>query len=293
MSGNGWRVDLSFPAEKLAILDEALSGLGGALVTGGPDQSGLVPVTLYLENEPERPALVAALSLAAAAAGCEAPDYKAEPLPPTDWVAESQKSLPPIRAGRFFLHGSHTTERPSGGAIPLLIDANQAFGTGRHETTRGCLLALQDLHSFGVSWRGRALDMGCGSGVLAMAMAALWKKPVLGVDNDPASVLVARENARLNRLAPLLRYEFGEGYRSALVRADAPYDLIVANILAAPLCAMAEDLKRNLAPGGFAVLSGLLASQERMVRLRHRNAGLILAGRYPLAEWMTLVLQRA
>ncbi len=292
MSGDGWRVDLVFPAEGLAILEEALGSLGGALVTGGPDAEGDVPVTLYLEDEPERAALVAALSLAAAAAACPAPDFQAEPLPPTDWVAESQKSLPPIRAGRFFLHGSHISDVPGGGTIPLLIDANQAFGTGRHETTRGCLLALQDLHSFGVSWRGRALDMGCGSGVLAMAMAALWRKPVLGVDNDQASVLVARENARLNGLGPLVRSEYADGYRSAVVRGGGPYDLIVANILAAPLCAMAQDLSENLAPGGFAVLSGLLASQERMVRLRHRNAGLVLSGRYPLAEWMTLVLHK-
>ncbi len=135
--------------------------------------------------------------------------------------------------------------------------------------------------------------MGCGSGVLAMAMAALWKKPVLGVDNDPASVLVARENAKLNGLSPLVRSEYADGYKSAVVQGQGPYDLIVANILAAPLCAMAQDLTRNLAPGGFAVLSGLLATQERMVRLRHRNAGLVLAGRYPLDEWMTLVLQRA
>ena len=113
------------------------------------------------------------------------------------------------------------------------------------------------------------------------------------MDNDPASVLVARENAKLNELSALVRSEYSDGYRSAVVRDQGPYDLIVANILAAPLCAMAQDLRRNLAPGGFAVLSGLLAEQERMVRQRHRAAGLVLAGRYPLQEWMTLVLQRA
>lgn len=290
---NGWQVELAFPAEGLAVLEEALGALGGALVTGGPDAKGAVPVTLYLEEEPDRAALATALSLAAAATGLPEPSCRVEPLPPTDWVAESQKSLPPIRAGRFFIHGSHVSERPRGGTVSLLIDANQAFGTGRHETTRGCLLALQDLHKLGFVWSGRALDMGCGSGVLAMAMAALWRRPVLGVDNDPASVLVARENARLNGLGPLLRYEYADGYKSALVGEQGPYDLIVANILAAPLCAMAQDLTRHLAPGGFAVLSGLLATQDRMVRQRHRNGGLVLAGRYPLEEWMTLVLQRA
>lgn len=291
--GNGWRVDLEFPAEGLAMLEEALMSLGGALVTGGPDEKGLVPVVLYLGKEPDRAALTAALSLAALASGLgqEAPGYEAEPLPPTDWVAESQKALPPITAGRVYIYGSHVTETPPKGSISLLIDANQAFGTGRHETTRGCLLALQDLHEQGFVYE-RALDMGCGSGVLAMAMTRLWSKPVLAVDNDRDSVLVAQENLRLNGLSSSVHAELSNGYSSDVVRGSAPYDLIVANILAGPLCDMAGDLQANLATGGYAVLSGLLDHQEGEVSDRHFEVGLEMVARYPLDEWMTLVLRR-
>jgi ribosomal protein L11 methyltransferase len=291
--GAGWRVDFPFPAEALPALDDALAPLGGALVTGGPDAKGLVPVTLYLAAEPDRAALTAALSLAALTGGCKggAPDFTAQALPPTDWVAESQKSLSPIHAGRVYIRGSHVTEEPPAGSIALLIEANQAFGTGRHETTRGCLLALQDLHRRGLAYES-ALDMGCGSGVLAMAMARLWSRPVVAVDNDAASIRVARENLRLNGLSGWVRAEVSEGYAGAAVREGAPYDLIVANILAGPLCEMAEELRRHLAPGGYAILSGLLARQEREVRQRHRAAGLVLVRRFPLGEWTTLVLRR-
>ncbi len=290
--GNGWRVDLEFPADGLAVLEEALMPLGGALVTGGPDAKGVVPVVLYLGQEPDRAALTAAVSLASLASGLgqNAPAYKAEPLPPTDWVSESQKSLPPITAGRVYIHGSHVTETPPEGSISLLIDANQAFGTGRHETTRGCLLALQDLRSQGFVYE-RALDMGCGSGVLAMAMTRLWSRPVLAVDNDRDSVLVAQENLRLNSLSSAVRAELSDGYNSDVVRDSAPYDLIVANILAGPLCEMADDLAANLASGGYAVLSGLLDHQEGEVGDRHLAVGLELVARYPLDEWMTLVLR--
>ncbi|HMB77473.1 MAG TPA: 50S ribosomal protein L11 methyltransferase, partial [Kiloniellaceae bacterium] len=226
----------------------------------------------------------------AAVAGIAAPDVVVAALPETDWVAESQKGLPALRAGRFFLYGSHFEGALPSDAIALLVEANAAFGTGRHESTKGCLLALSALakrRRF-----HRVLDMGCGSGVLAMAAARLWPCRVLAVDNDPVAVKVARVNAALNGVARQVATARSEGYRAAEVAAAGPYDLILANILAEPLNAMARDLQCHLAAGGLAVLSGLLDSQARQVRLRHRAQGLRLCRRIRLGDWTTLILQR-
>jgi ribosomal protein L11 methyltransferase len=207
------------------------------------------------------------------------------PLPPRDWVAESQRGLAAFRAGRFWVHGAHETARPPRGAVPLQVDAGLAFGTGRHETTRGCLLALDRLA------RQRAvrrpLDLGCGSGILAIAMAKLWDAPgdvsVLAVDNDPQAVAVARENAALNGVGERVRAVVGGGYGAAAIRAAAPFDLVAANILARPLIRLAPGLARALAPGGVAILSGLLDEQADAVMAAHRRRGLVEIGRRSLA----------
>jgi len=287
-------LSLNLPAEALGAFEAIFEPLGGAIVTGGRDAAGEVPWQLYLEGAPETDEVERLLELASEVAGLPAmPGYSLEKLPEVDWVAESQKALPPITAGRFRLRGSHVTEPAPPGTIDLLIDANAAFGTGRHETTRGCLLALQDIARRRGAARPvtRILDMGCGSGVLAMAAARLWPCFVLGVDNDAPSIAVARENVKANGVADSVRLLLADGFRDARVRRAGPYQVILANILADPLCAMAEDLKRHLEPGGLAVLSGLLISQERQVIARYRAAGLRLVKRYHLGEWSALVVK--
>jgi len=213
-----------------------------------------------------------------------------EILPERDWVAESRRALPAITAGRFFLHGAHVKGATPRGKIALQIDAGAAFGTGRHETTRGCLLALDRLarrrrfeHPF---------DLGCGSGVLALAVASLWPVKVLAADNDPDAVRVARENAGINGLAGRLNVIKSSGYGAAAIRRAAPFDLITANILARPLYRMASSLARHLRPGGSAVLSGILATQEQLVLHAHQQHGLELDFRLHLGEWSVLVLKK-
>ena len=289
-AGSGWRIDLAVPAAAQAVFEAVLEPYG-ALVIGLPGADGLVPLQVYLQEAPEEAGLHACLAAAAEAAGTEVPATRIAALAETDWVAESQSNLPAIRAGRFYLHGSHVTAPPPPASIPLLIDANVAFGTGRHETTRGCLLALQGLAKAGFRPR-RLLDLGCGSGILALGMSRLWRRPVLAADNDPAAVAVARINARINRAAGWVRPLVSEGYRHRVLRTAGPFDLIVANILAEPLAGMAADLRANLAPGGRAVLSGLLVGQERQVLNPHRSRGLRLLGRLRLNEWSTLILRR-
>jgi len=230
--------------------------------------------------------LIAAL---AAATGLPAARLHVAPLAKRDWVAESQAKLPALRAGRFFLHGSHFRGRIPKASLPLAIDAGIAFGTGRHETTKACLLALDGLA--GRRFR-KPLDLGCGTGVLALAMAKLWGVKVLAADNDPDAVKVARENAGRNGLATLVRAVRSEGYGAAALRRRAPFDLIAANILADPLIEMAPALVRHLAPGGRAILSGLLIAQERAVLEAHRALGLRLERRHRLGDWSALLLRR-
>jgi ribosomal protein L11 methyltransferase len=244
---------------------------------------------IYLTGKPARKGVARLVAAGALGAEVAPPVFSIERLADVDWVAESEKALTPIRAGRFYLHGAHVGAAAPPGSTDLLIEANMAFGTGHHESTRGCLLALDALARR--RRMKRALDMGCGSGVLAMAIARLWRGRVLAVDKDPESLRITRANADLNGVAAYIETRRSDGYRNRAVRRGAPYDLIVANILAEPLTAMAKELRRHLARGGTAVLSGLLTEQERPVLARHLGQGLCLARRIRLGEWVTLVLK--
>jgi ribosomal protein L11 methyltransferase len=282
---------LSLPQPAVARLEAALDGLDGALAIGLPDRHGEVRLQAYFGEDPGRAEITARLAAVALACGIAPPAFTFELMPEIDWVAESQAALPPVRAGRFYVHGSHVATPPPYGSHALLIDANVAFGTGRHETTKACLLALGDLarrHAM-----RRVLDLGCGSGILALGARCLWPAArVVAADNDPDAVRMTRLNARANRLERGLETLLSEGYRNPALRAGGAFDLIVANILARPLCALAPATARHLRRGGRAVLSGLLVAQERQVLAAHLQAGLLLERRQRLAEWSALVLRK-
>lgn len=282
-----WRVELLVAADAAPIFEAALAELGGAIGTEAPDGRAVVTIQVYLNEAPARDRLTALLAAAALAAGVAVPEAAVARLPETDWVAESHKALPAIQVGPFYVHGAHVTEPAPEGSIPIRIEAGPAFGTGRHESTRGCLLALAELAK--TRRVTRALDMGCGSGLLAIAIAKLWGCAVLAVDNDPEAVRAAAGNAAANGVGDLVAARLGEGYGESALGAETGFDLIAANILAGPLRAMAPDLKRHLAPGGVAVLSGLLEDQAKAVLAAH--APLRLAHRIPLGGWATLVLE--
>ena len=231
--------------------------------------------------------LEAALALAWTARADEPPALAIERLPARDWLAENQASFPPLRAGRYFIHGSHYRAHAPAGAMALTINATTAFGTGEHATTRGCLLALDALARRGL--RRPVLDMGTGTGILAIAAAKTWRRTVTARDIDAESVRVAARNAAVNGAAALVDLGRADGYRGLRRRR---YALIFANILARPLALMAPDLARHLAPGGVAVLSGLLSRQERAVLAAHRLQGLALRARFCIDGWHTLVLAR-
>jgi ribosomal protein L11 methyltransferase len=205
-----------------------------------------------------------------------------------DWVALSLQGLPPVEAGRFRLRGSHDAPR-SGGGVDLLVEAGEAFGTGHHATTRSCLLALHDLLKKGAP--RKTLDLGTGTGALAIAVARATRRRVLATDIDPVAVRVARENVSLNAARGLVEVIEADGFRTPALRGRR-FDLVIANILAGPLEAMARGIVGACEPGGAIVLSGLLEPQARGVLAAHQVHGARLVRRYLRDGWATLVLGR-
>ena len=233
--------------------------------------------------------LAGALALASAASGVEQPALQAAPVEAEGWLARTAESFPEQPIGRRFLvRPTHLPDPRTHGRFVLRLDAGLAFGSGEHASTRGCLLALERIAH---RRPRRVLDLGTGSGILALAAAKLLRRPVLATDIEPWSVRVAEQNARLNRAHRLVSARLADGWRHRAVRAGR-YDLVFANILARPLCAMARDLAARLAPGGTAILAGLLGTQARTVLAAHRRQGLALEARHDVGPWTTLVLRR-
>lgn len=273
-------------AERLAAAMERLApapvGIGVMEIEDG---SALREVAGYFLAPPDE----AGLAVLAAAFGAR--PFAISRLDERDWVAQVQRELTPVEAGRFVIHGAHDAQRIGPHRLGLRIEAAMAFGTGHHGSTRGCLLLLDRLIRRGVHPR-RVADIGCGTGVLAMAAARAWRIPAVATDIDPVAVWTARENVAANRLAPWVRLGEAAGFRSLLLRAGAPYGLIFANILAAPLKRMAPDIARHLAPRGRAILSGLLRAQARAVEAIYASHGLRREDRIDLGEWVSLTLRR-
>lgn len=239
----------------------------------------------YYPDHPDIAGLTRQLS---AAVPFPVPPIVETAVPDENWVAVSQAALPPVTAGRFTVHGSHDSATVARGPNTLLIDAGEAFGTAHHATTQGCLIALDELtrrRQF-----ERVLDLGCGSGVLAIAAArALPNADIEASDNDPQAIAVARVNAQLNGVAGRIRMRVAEGVPRGRTR-EGHYDLVLANILADPLIELAPDLARVLAPGGVAVLSGLLVRQAARVAAAYRSHGFALSAHWRQAGWSTLTL---
>lgn len=212
-----------------------------------------------------------------------------EKLADADWLAMALSGLPPVRAGRFFVYGAHDQGLAPPSTVNLRIEAGAAFGTGHHGTTVGCLQAFNDLLK--ARRFGRVLDVGCGTGVLAIAAARTGSRVAIGTDIDGPSVRIANENAALNRAAA--RFVHASGLNHADVRAGRSYDLVFANILAPPLVALSSDIRRALRPGGLAILSGLLRTQERRVLAAYASRGFTLVRRLHRDAWATLVVRRS
>jgi ribosomal protein L11 methyltransferase len=265
----------------------ALDGACAAVSTFELEDAGAWRVEGLSADRPDHARIEAALALVSQDGP---PSLEIDRLAPDDWLARNQASFPPIAVDRYFIHGSHHRDAVPAGRIGLLIDAATAFGTGEHATTRGCLLALAALARHRPP--RRILDMGTGTGVLALAAAKSWHRRIDARDIDGEAVRVTRQNARRNGVAPLIDARQSAGYRDRALRRRAPFDLVLANILARPLALMAQELAQVLAPGGVAVLSGLLAQQEPYVLAAHRTQRLHLRRRIVIDGWYTLILTR-
>lgn len=273
-----------------ATLCEALDTLDPAPVStevhDRDDGTGIWEVGGHFGERPD----AAGLALLARVHGV--PDFETGRVEDRDWVAQVRAELTPVEAGRFVVYGSHDRDRIPSNRIGLEIEAAQAFGTGHHETTQGCLRALDGLAREGFVARNVA-DIGSGTGVLAMGAATLWPCRAVASDIDPVATETARANAAANRLAPWILCVTAPGFRNPVLRQRAPFDLVLANILAGPLKRLAPDMARHMTPGGVAILSGILARQAPGVEAVYRGWGFVVAGRQRLGEWTTLVLRRA
>jgi ribosomal protein L11 methyltransferase len=284
------RIALSVPAEAAGAFEAALAGVATSLSTfAQPGNGAVVRIEALAYERPDRGRLDCTLALAAAASGMQAPEVTVDRLAERDWAAASRASFPPFRLGRFLIHPGDEPGGAPAGAIGLGVDAGLAFGSGRHGSTAGCLLALDALRHRPVR---RALDLGCGSGILAIAMAKLWPARVVASDIDPQAVAVARDNAAANGVGAAVRAVAAGGLRATPIRRRAPFDLVVANILAPPLIAMAGEVARVVAPGGRLVLSGFGPAQGRAVLAAYRSHGLRLGRRIVEDGWLTLILAR-
>lgn len=219
------------------------------------------------------------------------PTFSEEVIPDLNWVAISQAALPPVRAGRFTIHGSHDRNRVARGPNTILIDAGEAFGTAHHATTFGCLLAIDRL-SRSRSFRS-VLDLGCGSGVLAIAVAkSIPATRIIAADMDAQSVKVASENIRLNGVSHRIAVVRANGTSNPDIRSRAPFDLLIANILAGPLVQLAPELARIVVTGGLLVLSGILIHQASEVSAAYAAQGFILHRHDRITGWSTLTFIR-
>jgi ribosomal protein L11 methyltransferase len=272
------------------IVDFVAESFDAETVAAGASEAapGRWRMAIHFREPPNETAVRALVALAAGPSAANALAF--ERVAARDWVAASLAGLKPVRAGRFVVHGAHDRGRVPPNAIGIEIEAALAFGTGHHATTHGCLLALDRLAK---SRRARrVLDVGTGSGVLAIAAARMLRAPVIATDIDTSAVRAARANARLNHVGALVTCLHAAGVGGHGVRARPPYDLIFANILLGPLKRMAEPMARLVAPGGYVVLSGLLSAQANAALAAYSAAGLTLTFRIARDGWTTLAMAR-
>ncbi|NKB49429.1 MAG: methyltransferase [Alphaproteobacteria bacterium] len=286
-------MEVIVPAAAGEAIADALESYTSAISMFPAPSGDAMRIRGYVADAPDEAALSADIKAASRAAGIAMPALDVIWLPSIDWAAVNRESFTPLRVGGVWIRDSYHDDPAPIGTVTIVVDAATAFGTGQHPTTQGCLLALDHFaRRPRLLQVGPVLDMGCGTGILGMAAALRLRRRVMASDIDPIAVDMARYNVQTNRLGSVHRPICSRGYAAHAIRRAGPYALILANILARPIARMAPDCARHLLPGGYAVLSGLLTTQERPVIAAHRQQGLVLTARYRLDGWSTLVMRR-
>lgn len=288
-----FRTDEAGAKRGLDLLDSFFEDEGLPVATMEVDEARQVwEVSIYAEGEPDD-ALKARIKACLAEPFPDA-EIETEVFGDTDWIARSLDGLKPVRAGRILVHGAHDRGAVRPHDLAIELEAGQAFGTGHHGTTAGCLEMIEKVMRAspgGPCGAAPVLDLGTGSGVLAIAAARLGPVKVLATDIDPIATRVARENVRHNHAAAQIRCVTATGFHSTAFREAGPFRLIIANILARPLMRMAPDLKRHLAPGGSVILSGILASQRWQVLAAYNGQGMRHVKTLWRNGWVTIHLK--
>ena len=300
MSGDSWKLTAFAPKpviQAALLAHEEIEDWDPELVISGSEVDEQTPEEWVLEAwYPRRPKRAQTDALADLFAA-NAPPLVLEKLPETDWLTHSQQGMEPIRAGAFYVHAPDFPPSEEAGVVDFVIPASQAFGTGQHQTTAGCLTMLTEMKRRGVVARNIA-DIGSGTGLLAFGALALWPKALaLATDIDPVCVPVMEDNCRANGIAAgasagELTLVIADGMDHPLIEARGPYDLLIANILAGPLIELAPDFADHVPAGGHLLLAGLLKTQEAAVRRAYRRAGFRLAARLVGGDWSILWLRK-
>ncbi len=288
---NLWLLTFSLSAQAAEFIGDSLGDDAVAVTVLAPPRHEHAQIEAIYDHEPDPAAMTAKLAVLASVFDLPPLVFTIRPAPNLDWLKKVAEDFPPLKIARWTVHGALHRNKVPNRLYAMQIDATNAFGTGEHPTTRGCLLMLDKIVKSGFRPR-RMADIGCGSGILAMGCVQGARSHAVAVDLDPDSVQIALGNVRANGLGAKIRVGLGRGYAASLVRRSAPYDLIMANIFARPLSQMAKDLKNNLRPGGVAILSGLLTVQANMVIAAHRGQGMALMEHKKLGEWSVLALIR-
>jgi ribosomal protein L11 methyltransferase len=288
---NIWEIVVELPSRQgLADFEAALEnitiGISSLEVPGTPKWR----LTGYCMDEPSRPQVESLLLGTRKGIQNEISSLEIRLVEERDWVAETEQSLGPIHVGPYFVHGSHVITLPPTNSIAIRIDAGMAFGTGNHETTRGCLWAIE--HLYIEDGPRKPVDVGTGSGILAIALAKRFGIRVVAGDNDPVAIDVAVENARINGVSESISFHVSEGLSDVAIQASIPFDLVIANIVANPLIEMTGEISQAIAPEGHVILSGILSEQAEEVLNHYQQHGFTFDDRLIENEWETLILSK-
>lgn len=283
-----WQLEFELPKSSPTSCQDMLGELFETLLIFESEDKSAWAIKLILTEEPSM-ATKEQIFLVTDNFGLERPEITEVKLPEKDWLAENRKAFPAMEIAGFYIHGSHLPGPTDDVLIPIQVDASLAFGTGEHATTRGCLEMIAGLKQPAPG--ASILDLGCGTAILAIAMAKLWDREILASDIDEDSVLMARQNCLDNGVSDLVHTFHSDGFKNPIFAEKAPFALIVANILAQPLCDLAPEMKRHIASDGQLILSGLLVEQKNLVQSTYEANGFKLSAEKIIGEWATLLLE--